>query len=355
MKKIILPLLLFLAQLTWAQKVTIKGVIKNPEGGLLKGAIVKDNAGDKAKTDTAGFFRISVKIPVTLAITCVGYRDTSVNVTAATQQFDIILRGAVNIAATKDRIPPDPAKIISMAPLATKMDFPSGSVNPADNKGTVVQMGNKSFVFQRYTDFDAVSGTIFPSFNPKEETQGSRYFYNQWVSGYVVNAKGELQGSKNYLFNYDKITGGLLATKDGHSAIEVDRDKVSFFRLVSPGGDTVTFVNMPVLDKNHYVQLLTAGSKYDICKTIGTKFEAANYSTDGVMSRGNNFDSYNDSYEYYIIYAKTGAAQKIVLKKKAIKTLVPAEADKLNKYVADHSADTMDDSYIASLGQYLNE
>jgi len=367
MKKLILPLLLLLVQFTYAQKITVTGTIKNPEGGLLKGAIVKDNAGDKTKTDIAGVFKLAVTMPATLSITCVGYRDTSVNVTAAAQRFDITLYGAVNIVATKDRIPPDPAKVIAMAPLATKMDFPSGGVNPLDNNGTVAYVsaggavssvntpGSKAETFQKYTDFDAIAGTIFPQFNPKEETQGSRYFFSQWEQGYVINARGALMGSKDYQFNYDKITGGLLATKDGHSAIEVDRDKVSHFRLIKENGDTVTFANVPAIDKNHYVQVLSEGGKYGIYKTISTKFEKANYTTDGVMTQGNNFDSYTDTFEYYLIDAKTGTTQKIVLKKKAIKTLLPGETDKLNKYVTDHSADTMDDSYIVSLGQYLNE
>jgi hypothetical protein len=342
MKSLILPLLLLLAQLTLAQKVTVSGVIKNQEGATLSAAIISDKAGDKAKTDTAGTFKLAVNLPVTLAISCVGYRDTLVSVTTAAQ-LSITLHIAVNITASKYRVQPDPAKSINMAPLATAILTSTASMNQADNGKN------------RVVNFNATAGTIFPQFNPKEETQGSRYLYKDWVQGTVINSSGQLIVNKDYQFNYDKMGGGLLATKDGHSAIEIDRDKVRYFSLADDKGDTITFANIPTLDKNRYVQVLTEGHKYGIYKTISTKFERANYTTDGVMSQGNNFDSYTDTYEYYLIDAKTGASKKIVLKKKAIKALVPAETAKLNKYVADHSADTMDDSYITSLGQYLNE
>jgi len=344
-----------LSQLAFAQKVTVSGVIKNNEGSPLRAAIIKDIAGDKVKTDSAGFFKLAVNAPAKLKISCVGYRDTTINVTAAIE-LDITLRIGVNIADSKDHFATDAQNSIMMAPLKTAMEASSININPLANRPELIHVPKIGNIYmQRGNDFNVIAGATFPVFNPKEETKGSRYFYKDWAHGVVINTKGEINSGENYLFDYDKVGGGLLATKDRHSAIEVDRDQVSFFTMVSSGGDTVTFANVPQIDPAHYVQLLSSGNKYKIYKAIKTNFTKANYHTDGITSTGNNYDEYVDEISYYVINVQTNQMQKITLKKKAIKDVFAKEGDKLNKFMSTHSSDDIDDSYLSSLGSTLNE
>jgi hypothetical protein len=355
LKIMFLAFFVLLSQLAFAQKVTVSGVIKNLEGAPLRAAIIKDNTGDKVKTDSAGFFKLAVKAPAKLDISCVGYRDTTINVTAAIE-LDITLRIGVNIAGTKDHISTDPSNSINRELLKTAMGSLGASINPEFNRPVLINVPKiGSILMQKYTDFDAAAGSIFPVFNPKEETKGSRFFYKNWVHGVVINTKGQINSGENYLFNYDKIGGGLLATKDSRSAIEVDRDKVSFFTMVSSNGDTVTFANVPQIDQTHYVQLLSSGNKYKIYKAIKTNFIKSDYHTDGVMSTGNNYDEYADEISYYVLNVQTNQMQKIVLKKKAMNVVFAKEGDKWNKFMSDHSSDNIDDFYLSSLGSALNE
>jgi hypothetical protein len=359
LKTMFLAFFVLLSQLAFAQKVTVSGVIKNHEGAPLRAAIIKDIDGDKVKTDSAGFFKLAVKAPAKLKISCVGYRDTTINVTAAIE-LDIMLRGGVNIADTKDHATPDVASINNTALLRSSMELTNTSVNPAGNTPVPITVplglsGTGTFMVQRAIDFNATAGSIFPVFNPKEETKGSRYFYKSWVHGVVLNTQGQISSGENYLFDYDKIGGALLATKDSRSAIEVDRDKVSFFVMVGSNGDTVTFANVPQIDKTHYVQLLSSGNKYKIYKTIKTNFTKSNYSTDGLMANGNNYDEYVDESSYYVLNVQTNQMQRFTLKKKAITEVFAKEGPKSNKFISDHSSDDIDDNYLSSLGSALNE
>lgn len=359
-KSLLFLLLLTTVHIAFAQRIAITGIVKNIEGQPIRAVIAVLN-GAKSKTDSTGIFKVMATLPATLDITAVGYKDTSININDKVN-ISIILKFSVNITATRDSKAPmqDPGTAPTMSNMVTQMRQTNTEINPSLNEPVKVTLsmggqGSRTFVVQRNVDFDAAQGAIFPQFNPKEETQGSRYIFKDWVPGSVINMKGELLANPNYVYNYDKMGGELLATKDGHSAIEVNRDIVKYFRLAGGNGDTVSFANMPLLDKVHYVQVLAEGNKFGIYKVIKTRFEKADYTTDGIMSQGNNFDSYIDEYTYYMIDVQTGKAQQIFLKKKSIKSLFTADVTKVNKFVEEHSSDSIDENYLRNLGDYMNE
>lgn len=358
MKRLLFPLLMLISPVVFAQQTTITGTVKNPDGHAITTAIILTRDNVKTKTDSLGQFSVQASPVTTLSITAVGYKDTVVNVNNQ-NNLAIILHGVVTITARVNKAPtkiPDANSSINMAAMSTEMRQ-ENNVNTASMaaRQVVVSRGGPTENVASDAGFDATAGAIFPVFHPKQETQGSRYFFKDWAHGSVVKMDDKTIANPDYMFNYDKIGGGLLLSKDGHSAIEVDRDMVKAFTITDENNVTVTFANMPQLDKTHYVQVLADGSKYKIYKVIKTKFEQANYSTDGLMTSGNDFDSYTDQASYYLIDAKTGAAQTIVLKKKALKSLFPTEADKVNKFMSDHADDTMDDNYFATLGSFVNE
>jgi hypothetical protein len=363
MKKLLLFFLLIGTHFAYAQDVKLTGVIRNIDGNPIPSALIVWKAGSKAKTDSTGTFQISVTLPVSLHITAVGYKDTLVAVDHLAD-ISIILKNSVTIVARRDNDKQNSAQASGtsaiMSSMTTQMRQPNTEIQMKDDNPVKVTInmggqGSKTLVVQRNYDFDASQGAIFPVFNPKEETQGSRYLFKDWVAGSVVNNNGEMIANTSYVYNYDKMGGALLATKDGRSAIEVNRDIVKYFSLTNGNGDTVTFANMPLIDKTHYVQVLSEGSKFGIYKVIKTKFERANYTTDGVMAQGNNYDSYTDDNSYFMIDVQTGKVQQISLKKKSIKSLFVADAPKANKFVDEHASDDIDDSYLRSLGEYMNE
>jgi hypothetical protein len=201
---------------------------------------------------------------------------------------------------------------------------------------------------------DAAQGAIFPQFNHKEETVGSRYFFNTWVHGYVVNSQDVLVENPAFLLNYDKMKGDLLLTKDKVAAITIYKDRIKSFTLVDALNQQYTFTIVPEIDKTHFVQVIADGKNYKIYKTIFTTFVKSNYSTDGVAATGNNYDEYKDENEYYVFDTKTSELKKITLRKKAIKEVFAADADKLGKFMTDNSGD-IDDSYLGGLGDYMNK
>ena len=148
--------------------------------------------------------------------------------------------------------------------------------------------------------------------------------------------------------------GGLLLTKDQHEAIEIYRETIKSFTLFDALNQRYTFTTVPEIDKSHYVQVISSGNNYKIYKLTKTKFEAANYVSDGVASSGNNFDSYVDEGVYYVLDVKTNQLQPLALKKKALKQVFASQADKLNKFMAANSGD-IDDAYLVDLGDYMNK
>jgi hypothetical protein len=196
-------------------------------------------------------------------------------------------------------------------------------------------------------------GSILPMIHTKEATQGSRYLFKDWAHGYIINAQDFLIQSPGFLLNYDKISGNLILTQDKVSAIAIDKDKTKSFTLFDSFNQPYTFALVPGIDKSHYVQVIAAGNNYNIFKLIKTKFVAANYSTDGLASTGNNFDEYADETTYYVI-GKSGNPQKITLKKKSLKEAFNDDQVKLNQYFKTNDGD-IDDNYLKDLGGYMNK
>jgi hypothetical protein len=335
-KYLLLLALFFPVATVLAQSTTISGTVVSPQGFPLHFAFVQNEQRQGAFTDSLGNFSIAVTPNSKLHVNCAGYRDTSF-VVSGTQNLNITLYEAVNISAKTSNV--------------------SASANAANTANIKSTLGDEITLQNSVANqtFDAARGDMLPVFNPKEETQGSRYLMKGWLHGFVINAKGEIVQDPHFLFAYDKMGGGLLLTKDKQSAIEVDRGTITSFTLFDNLNTPYVFENMPLIDKFHYTQLISSGNKYKIYKFIKTTFVKSNYSTDGVMAQGNNYDEYVDEDTYYVYNVQTNALQKITLKKKAIKDSFANDANKVNKFMSDHSSDTIDDSYLASLGEYMNE
>jgi len=355
MKRISLLILLVAGILTFAsaQTIVVSGTVKTSDGDALHLAFVQDKQyKNGVYTDSTGSFSLTVYANSRLKVVCKGFRDTLVSVNNQTS-FAVVLRPTVNIVASRSNIqkPADDHTDINFATFSATMtrdepSLPNHLETYTDARGVKTTLTSGSY--------DMAQGAIFPVFMHKEATQGSRYLFDTWVHGYVLNAGDSVIQSPELFFNYDKMGGSLLLSKDKHAAIEIYKENVKSFTLFDAFNQPSTFAMVPDIDKGHYVQVLSSGNNYKIYKAITTKFEAANYVSDGVASTGNNFDSYQDECTYYILNVKTNQLQKISLKKKILKQAFAADGPKADSYFKTNDAD-IDDNYLASLGDYMNK
>ena len=188
----------------------------------------------------------------------------------------------------------------------------------------------------------------------QENLHGSRFLFNAWVHGFAITPKDSLKQNDVYLFNYDKIAGNLLFTRNKTVALEVVKQEIKGFTLFDENAQPYTFEDVPAIDTKHYMQVIASGSKYKIYKDLGTRFIKADFTTNGMVTTGNNYDEYKDESIYYVVKLPGGPPQKLALKKKAIKAAFATEADKVNKFLSENDSD-IDDNYLKSLGEYMNQ
>lgn len=197
------------------------------------------------------------------------------------------------------------------------------------------------------------SSSIVPVFTPVEATHGSQYLFDGWVKGALTGVDGTVYNDPSYGFDYDKMAGTLLFTKDRKSAIQVDNPKIRSFTLFDKLDNPENFTLVPAIDPAHYVQVIAEGSKYRIFKLTLTHFVKNNYHNDGMTSTGNNYDEYVDDYTYFVTI--NGAApQKLSLKKKSLREVFKNDVDKLNGFFGTYD-EPMDDNYLLKLGDYMNK
>ncbi len=312
-----------------AQAVVITGTVQDNGGNLLHYAFIQDkNSKSGAYTDSLGHFSLQALPAAQLLVNCAGYNDAVIKING---QNNLVIT-LKPVAAGTNSTDSVPANTALQDALVKQMDLTNRNAVASD--------------FQQ--------GSAISIIHTKEVTQGSRYLFTGWVHGYVVNAQDSLVQNPAFLLNYDKVGGKLMLTKDRLSAIAVFQDKVKSFTLFDALNQSYTFTIVPDIDKNHYVQVLASGNSYRIYKSIKTKFEAANYESDGLASTGHNFDQYEDEFTYYILNVKTNQLQKISLKKKAIKQAFAADEKKTEEYFKTNDGD-IDDNYLSSMGEYMNK
>jgi hypothetical protein len=314
-------LLAVTVQLTSAQAISATGTVKDEQGNPVRFAFIRDRPFKSATfSDSLGNFKLMVNPNSTLQITGQGYSDATINTTNNTT-FEVVLKhlnGANAVVNGSSR-------------TQGSLSLGNSTANQASQLGWSATMpGHK---------LDAV--------------HGSRYFFDDWAYGFVIDDKDSLVQYPSYLYNYDKIGGGFLYTQDTKTAMEINRDYIKSFTLFSSNGETAVFEKAPDIDKTHYVQVLASGKKYKIYKLVKTDFVKSNYSTNGITSQGNNYDEYVNSGDYYVLNIGSNQLQKFALRKKVIKLAFAAEADKINKFLTDNSAD-IDDAYLSKLGDYMN-
>jgi hypothetical protein len=316
MKKVILMGLFVLSGMfAFAQNVTVSGTVSDQNGKPVPFAFISDSQHPYATfSDRNGRFTLMADPASNLLVTATTFPESRIAIDSH-GDMKIVLAGTL------------PANI----PVA------------------------KNVFKDKESSVDMTESSLTRIGSHQDTLHGSRFIFANWVHAYGITPKNLVKQNDGYLFNYDKMEGNLVFTSDGGNSVhDVLKDEIKGFILFDDNAQPYVFEDVQAINPKRYVEVLSSGNKYKIYKDLGTKFIKSNYTTNGISSSGNNYDEYADESIYYVVKLPDGQPQKISLRKKALKTVFAADADKVNKFLADNDTD-IDDAYLKKLGDFMNQ
>jgi hypothetical protein len=320
----VLILVIITTRITIAQ-TTATGWVKDAKGNPLRFAFVADpQYKNGAYSDTTGYFSIAVHPDSKLDFQLRGYNETSMAVDKSGADIQVVL---------------------TAVPGSGSESGPGGSSNLSTSESLT---RNEMAVVST-----SAGGYLSPA-HEKGDTRGYQYLFKTFEHGYMINSEGNLVQNPDYLLDYDKLNGTLLLTKDNKHMNEVDWLQTQAFVIFSDAGVRFEFEKAPLVDKTHYLQVLSSGKKYKIYKFIKTKFVKSDFVNNGVTQHGHDYDEYVDDADYFVLDVQSNQVQPLTLKKKSIKADFAKDADKVSKFFSDNSGD-IDDAYLSKLGAYMNQ
>ena len=193
-------------------------------------------------------------------------------------------------------------------------------------------------------------------FSNKEGTLGSRYYFNRWVKGKVVNNNNELVNSDGYYFNYDKMAKKFLATTDKTTVIDLDDTALLAIELLEEDADNSTFFEKvsSINEGSFFIRLANTGGKYALYKSIDTRFRIADYKTNGLIESGKNYDEFVDNTEYYVLISDQPGFKKVRLNYKNIKEVFKSDLEKFRHFTSEHDNDDLNELYLTKLVLFMN-
>jgi hypothetical protein len=195
---------------------------------------------------------------------------------------------------------------------------------------------------------------FLPSVYHKEPTRGSPFLIPVYVPGLVIGRSYGIVNKKEYLYNYDKVTGNLLLIKDKESPIAVDRELVNAFCLKLDKGGYI-FMRIPLINSNEFFQVINKGPKYSCYKLFKNIFINANQKTNGYITEGKDYDEYQDVETYYLVDEQKEEWSTFELNRKSVKKILGAQNQIVTKYFKDHRYDEITESFMANLIGELNK
>ena len=195
---------------------------------------------------------------------------------------------------------------------------------------------------------------FLPSVYHKEVTQGSPFLIPIYVPGLVVTHSYGIVNKKEFLYNYDKVTGNLLLKKDKESPIAVDRELVNSFCLKLDKGGYI-FTRVPLINSNEFFQVINKGPKYSCYKLFKNIFINANQKTNGYITEGKDYDEYQDIETFYLVDEKKEEWSIFELTRKSIKKTFGSQNNAVNKFFKDHRYDAITESMLANLIEEINK
>ena len=216
--------------------------------------------------------------------------------------------------------------------------------------------------FAQYLRLLSVDGTnskdtkeLLEEFNNIENTKGKRFLFDTWATGSnVTDAQSRLVSTSAYLFNYDKLTGNLLATENKKDILAVTPGALQSFML-EYRGKQYPFAHIAAIDSTRfYLRLAGGNGMYALYKEYKVRFVKSNYRNDGIIQSGNPNDEYVDESQYYIVRPNEENS-RIVFKPNDIKNILVAQKEKVKAYFNEHSDEPVDEFFLTGLINSLNK
>jgi hypothetical protein len=350
------------------QRVGVTGHVKDIHGSPIPFAsILEKRAKTGSKADSSGAFSVMVKPGDSLVITAVGYRDTIVSSTGG-GPLSVVLRrstgdlGEAIVSGTTTR-PGYSAQDIATQQIITGafQEYVTGAMfsNGVYTASSVVPglRGGGGIVTTRINAVGPLNtinaGTMLPIVSHQEETRGTRYLLRRFVPGVLVDKDQHVIVDSSRLLNYDKIDGQLLIAQGGGKYLEVDKDKILAFAMKTEDSSFV-FLNVQALSKVNYFLLIATGPKYSVYKSVKTKFVKANFTSNGLIETGHDYDEYVDNQMYFWV-SNTGNAGVLEFKKKSIMEIFEADRTKMDAFFRAHKGEDIDEKFVRGLVDYLNQ
>jgi len=334
MKEKYFSLILFItvATVTWSQtnpvlkKQTLHGIVKNEKNKAVQNASVIVKGEEKGTvTDSLGLFKIDASPNSVLIISAEGYEPTMKPVNG--KELIIVLV----------KTPDNTNNSILNETISQKAVYNS------------VQDFGKAEASRIY------QGSALTIFHQKEETHGSRYLFNWWVNGTVLDTNLTVINTADFSFNYDKIGKKLLATRDKNTIIEINDAAINSFILKTDTSIT-KFEKIPGIGKKEFlIEVVKNEVKYSLYKSMKTTFQKADYTNNGVIASGKKYDEFVDEFEYYIIFPGGNQFKKVELKKKSIREALSNEEVKVKQYFSKSESGVINESFLKELILFLNQ
>ena len=147
----------------------------------------------------------------------------------------------------------------------------------------------------------------------------------------------------------------ILMVKMKEKIIGVNKSDIYSF-TVSDGLQTYNFERVDLINPlQFFIVLAKADNKYALYKLIKTRFEKANYHTDGLMETGKPYNEYIDENSFYIVMPGSASFETVNLKTKSIKEVLKNDIDKVNTYFSQHKSETLNEDFLKNLITWLNQ
>ena len=171
--------------------------------------------------------------------------------------------------------------------------------------------------------------------------------------GVIVDKKMQIFNDSTYTFNYDKLTGILILTRDGRSYTELDNKLLTAF-AVQDQDTSFIFMKVPIIDTENFYSLVALGNQYGVYRSVKTKLVRSDYFTSGLIERGNNYDEYIDDLKYFLVDYINRRAYMFTLDRKSIRRAIPFARSFLSKYLLQHRRDALNEEFLVNLMEYMN-
>ncbi|HVS98387.1 MAG TPA: hypothetical protein VHE54_17965 [Puia sp.] len=197
---------------------------------------------------------------------------------------------------------------------------------------------------------------VLPTFFAHDSAKGSPYLAKGWMRGVLELSDHRRVPHRDQaiFFNYDKMNERLFATDGIGKQWTYPMDSVCSFTLA----DTTAIYNfekVPLISGHHFLEVLVRSPRgYGLFRRVITKIAAADYRDLGYLATGRRFDTYVDSYQYYLLYPGGSSFRKLNLKVRDVKKALRSESARVNPFFGPTGGD-VDPKALVLLVRYLNE